>query len=150
MILYFISRGHKKIKQKIVLFKKNYFLSMNIWFPEGLYLSALAYSSLLMTSALFFYHMVRVRSMEMNPVLAGIVAITLLVVSVVLVGVSISVYRVRIREMSASPSLTETQRVFIQQEWRHWTLYLVLGIAYMLVQVVIALYITIETLKHLH
>jgi hypothetical protein len=122
---------------------------MNIWFPEGLYLSALAYSSLLMTSALFFYHMVRVQSMEMNPVLAGIVAITLLIVSVVLVGVSISVYRVRIREMSASPSLTETQHMFIQQEWRHWTIYLVLGIAYMLVQVVIAVYITIETLKHL-
>ena len=121
---------------------------MNIWFPEGLYLSSLAYSSLLLTSALFFYHIVRVRSIDMNPIVAGFLAITFLMISVVLVGVSISVYRVRIREMSESPTLTETQRLFIQQEKRHWTMYLILGIAYMLGQIVIALYIMIEMWKH--
>ena len=121
---------------------------MNIWFPEGLYLSSLAYSSLLLTSALFFYHIVRVRSIDMNPIVAGFLAITFLMISVVLVGVSISVYRVRIREMSESPTLTETQRLFIQQEKRHWTMYLTLGIAYMLGQIVIALYIMIEMWKH--
>lgn len=121
---------------------------MNIWFPEGLYLSSLAYSSLLLTSALFFYHMVRVRSIDMNPLVAGFLAITFLMISVVLVGVSISVYRVRIREMSESTTLTDTQRLFIQQERRHWTMYLTLGIAYMLGQIVIALYIMIEMWKH--
>ena len=121
---------------------------MNIWFPEGLYLSSLAYSSLLLTSALFFYHIVRVRSIDMNPIVAGFLAITFLMISVVLVGVSISVYRVRIREMSESPTLTETQRLFIQQEKRHWTMYLTLGIAYMMGQIVIALYIMIEMWKH--
>lgn len=121
---------------------------MNIWFPEGLYLSSLAYSSLLLTSALFFYHIVRVRSIDMNPIVAGFLAITFLMISVVLVGVSISVYRVRIREMSESTTLTNTQRLFIQQERRHWTMYLTLGIAYMLGQIVIALYIMIEMWKH--
>jgi len=121
---------------------------MNIWFPEGLYLSSLAYSSLLLTSALFFYHIVRVRSIDMNPIVAGFLAITFLMISVVLVGVSISVYRVRIREMSESTTLTDTQRLFIQQERRHWTMYLTLGIAYMLGQIVIALYIMIEMWKH--
>jgi hypothetical protein len=121
---------------------------MIIWFPEGLYLSSLAYSSLLLTSALFFYHIVRVRSIDMNPIVAGFLAITFLMISVVLVGVSISVYRVRIREMSESTTLTDTQRLFIQQERRHWTMYLTLGIAYMLGQIVIALYIMIEMWKH--
>ena len=121
---------------------------MNIWFPEGLYLSSLAYSSLLLTSALFFYHIVRVRSIDMNPIVAGFLAITFLMISVVLVGVSISVYRVRIRVMSESTTLTDTQRLFIQQERRHWTMYLTLGIAYMLGQIVIALYIMIEMWKH--
>jgi len=120
---------------------------MNIWFPEGLYLSSLAYSSLLLTSALFFYHMVRVRSIDMNPLAAGIFAIALIVISVTFVGLGISIYYTRIMEMAHFRNLSEDQRMIVMQEKRQWILYFVLGVLYMLVQIGIGFYIITQTLR---
>ena len=70
----------------------------NIWFPESLYVEWLSTSLILMTTSLLFYHMTRVKSLEMNPKLSGIFAVCLITISVILAGISIIPYFERISQ----------------------------------------------------
>ena len=47
----------------------------NLWTPEDIYCQWMGVSFLITTSALLFYHMTRVKSIEMNPKIAGIFSI---------------------------------------------------------------------------
>jgi hypothetical protein len=91
--------------------------------------------------------MVRVRSIDMNPLAAGIFAIALIVISVTFVGLGISIYYTRIMEMGRFHNLSEDQRMIVMQEKRQWILYFVLGVLYMLVQIGIGFYIITQTLR---
>ena len=104
---------------------------MNIWFPEGLYLSSLGHSSMLLTSALFFYHIVRVRSIDIPSRPAAFFSIGFLIISISIVIVGLSVYHKRIQIIGTS-DLSAQQRRIYKEERRHWIIYLVIGIVYVL------------------
>ena len=44
----------------------------NLWMPEDIYCQWMGVSFLITTSSLLFYHMTRVKSIEMNQKIAGI------------------------------------------------------------------------------
>jgi hypothetical protein len=117
---------------------------MNIWFPESVYFGGLAYSILLITSALFFYHMTRVKSLEMPPFASGTFAIALILISILFVSIGIASYYTRLNEIQES-DLSTDERVSLQHEKLYWIFYLCLGILYILVQIGISFYIIAGT-----
>lgn len=122
---------------------------MNIWFPETIYFGGLAYSIVLMTTALLFYHMTRSNTLEMNPMASGIFSIGLIIISIVFVGVGISSYYIRLQEMINDPTLSDDRKKYLRNETHIWVIYLVLGIIYMLIEIFIGIYIIKGTLKKL-
>lgn len=114
---------------------------MNIWFPESIYFGGLAYSVVLMTTALLFHHMTRGKTLEMNPVASTVFAITLILISILFASVGISGYYIRLQEMNNDPDLGEQRRRYLYHEIKIWYIYLVLGIMYILIEIFIAYYI---------
>jgi len=121
---------------------------MNVLFPETLYFGALSYSILLVTSALFFYHMTRVKSLEMPPVASGMFAISFIVISILFVAIGISSYYTRLYEVDEQ-DLSQTERIVLKHERVYWSLYLCMGIVYILVQIGVCYYIVRGTMKTL-
>jgi hypothetical protein len=122
---------------------------MNIWFPETIYFGGLAYSVLLMTTALVFYHMTRSKTLEMNPIASGVFSIILILISVIFTGVGIASYYMRLQEMKKDPDLGELRRKYLNHEIHIWYIYFVLGIIYMIVDIFIAISIIQGTRKAL-
>lgn len=122
---------------------------MNIWFPESVYFGALAYSILLVTSALFFYHMTRVKSLEMPPFASGTFAIALIVISILFVAIGIASYYTRLNEIQES-DLPPDERIWLKHEKFYWVFYLCLGILYILIQMGISFYIIRGTVRTFH
>jgi hypothetical protein len=123
---------------------------MNIWFPEAMYFSGLAYSVLLVTTALLFYHMTRSKTLEMNPIASGFFAIIFILISIIFTAVGITSYYIRLKEMKNDPNLSEDRRKYLEKEISIWYIYVVLGIIYMAVEIFIGISIirgTRETLK---
>jgi hypothetical protein len=123
---------------------------MNIWFPEAMYFSGLAYSVLLVTTALLFYHMTRSKTLEMNPIASGFFAIIFILISIIFTAVGITSYYIRLKEMQNDPHLSEDRRKYLKKEISIWYIYVVLGIIYMVVEIFIGISIvrgTRETLK---
>ena len=123
---------------------------MNIWFPETMYFGGLAYSVLLVTTALLFYHMTRSKTLEMNPFASGLFAITLIVISIIFTAVGICSYYMRLIEMKNDPHLNPDRKKYLQHEISVWYIYVILGIIYMAVEIFIGISIikgTRETLK---
>lgn len=114
---------------------------MNIWFPETIYFGGLAYSVVLMTTALLFHHMTRGKTLEMNPVASTVFAITLIMISILFAGIGICGYYIRLQEMKRDPHLGEQRRKYLYNEISIWYFYLILGIVYILVEIFIAFYI---------
>lgn len=122
---------------------------MNIWFPETIYFGGLAYSVVLMTTALLFHHMTRGKTLEMNPVASTVFAITLILISILFAGVGIAGYYMRLHEMKNDPDLGAQRRKYLLHEIKIWYIYLVLGIIYIMVEIFIAYYIIKGTTKTL-
>ena len=119
---------------------------MNILFPEALYFSALSYSILLVTSALLFYHMTRVKSLEMPLIASGMFAISFILISILFVGIGISSYYTRIYEIDEQ-KLSQAEQIVLRHERVYWRLYLCMGIVYILVQLGVCYYIIRGTMK---
>lgn len=68
----------------------------SVWFPESLLSTWLGASIITLTTSLLFYHMTRVKSLEMNPRIAGIFAVALILMSIGIAIVSIFPYYQRI------------------------------------------------------
>ena len=121
-------------------------MSSNVWFPENLYVEWLMASFILMTTSLLFYHMTRVKSLEMNSKISGIFAVTLILISVILAGVSIVPYYERISSAVEKPTPEETPKE-MKRENTYKILYTTLGCCLMVIQLCIAFAIIVGTFK---
>ena len=74
-------------------------LSAEIIQPEILLSQWTAASFVLMTTSLLFYHMTRVSSLEMDPRIAGIIAVLMIVMSIVFEVQALVVYIQRVHRM---------------------------------------------------
>ena len=68
----------------------------SIWFPESLLSTWLGASIITLTTSLLFYHMTRVKSLEMNSRIAGVFAVALILMSIGIAIVSIFPYYQRV------------------------------------------------------
>ncbi len=115
----------------------------DMWTPEQIYAGWLGVSILVMTVSLLFYHMTKVSSIEMNSKIAGIFAVTLIVISGVLNIAAIITYWDRV-SYTLDISDKHTRK---NNENAYRIMYLVLGILYSLVQAGISYVIIYGSLK---
>ena len=122
--------------------------NLNVWFPESVYIGWLTYSMVLMTSSLFFYHMTRVRSLELSPLISGVAAVIMMLMAVLfmILGVVVYLHRIHILQQG-SYDHSFTNQTVIDQEQRYAYVYLALGIVLTLVEVMIATSIIYGTVK---
>lgn len=122
---------------------------MNLWFPESVFFGTLSYSVLLTTTALLFYHMTRVQSLEMHPIVSASFAISLILLSIMYIGSAIVSYHGRLREMTMATAThpEETSSYTLAQERSYWVLYLTLGIVFMMIESGIAFFIIRGSLR---
>lgn len=118
----------------------------DLWTPENIYCQWMGVSFVITTTSLLFYHMTRVKSLEMNPKVAGIFAIILIISSIVLGIVSIIPYYTRIQynlEVKYSKKLTKEQHKLLNEENVYKLLYILIGCCVITIQLGMA-YIIIK------
>lgn len=121
------------------LMKFNY----DMWTPERMFSEWLGVSVLMMTVSLLFYHMTRVSSIEMNSKIAGIFAVTLIIISGILNIAALVTYWDRITyslEISGPHKKKNNENYYR-------IMYLTIGIIYTLVQLGITIIIIRGSLK---
>ncbi len=111
----------------------------SIFLSEGLYGSWLANSFILMTMSLLFYHMTKVKSLEMDRRVAGVFAVALIIVSIIMGLSSMFPYFQRVGSLVKKEKDKEEDRIR--------TMYIVLGAIVILIQIGIAATIIMGTLK---
>jgi len=117
-------------------------MDVNIWFPESLYFGGLAYSVVLMTTSLLFYHMTKTHSLEMDPRISAIFAILLMFVSIIFAGSGISIYYTRLNSLESEKHyLSEVTLHLLEKERGIYWFYFILGILYMIIEILICYYI---------
>ena len=94
-----------------------------IFFPESLLASWLGASFLLMTASLLFYHMTRIKSLEMDPRIAGIFSVALILIALVLTVATLFPYYERIGTAIRKKEIKNPE---MEQKYRN--LYLTIGI----------------------
>ena len=122
-------------------------MSSDIWFPESLYVEWLSASLILMTTSLLFYHMTRVKSLEMNPKVSGIFAVSLILISVFLAGISVVPYFERITAATDEEKDKKRTSVSIEKENNYKLIYTILGSCLIFIQLCIAVAIIHGTFK---
>ena len=118
----------------------------DIWFPESLYVEWLSASLILMTTSLLFYHMTRVKSLEMNNKLSGLFAVSLILISVILAGISVIPYFQRITDAVEHPTAEKTS-INADKENTYKMIYTILGCCLIFIQLCIAISIIHGTFK---
>ena len=94
------SASQRRLSDKSSLtFGNSEVLSAEIIQPEILLSQWTAASFVLMTTSLLFYHMTRVQSLEMDPRVAGIISVAMLVMSIVFEIQALVVYTQRVARM---------------------------------------------------
>lgn len=117
-------------------------MDINVWFPESVYFGALAYSVILMTASLLFYHMTKTNSLEMRPRTSATFAVLLIIISVLFAIMGVSSYYVRLQELQKQKqNLSDLNKTFLEKEIAIFWFYLVLGTVYMLIEIGICWYI---------
>tara|TARA_B100001093_G_C26675979_1_gene948313 strand:- start:561 stop:1025 length:465 start_codon:yes stop_codon:yes gene_type:complete len=81
-------------------------LSAEIIQPEILLSQWTAASFVLMTTSLLFYHMTRVSSLEMNPRIAGLISVAMIIMSIVFEVQALVVYVQRVSRMDTVSNAT--------------------------------------------
>lgn len=120
----------------------------DVWTPESLYAGWLAVSILVMTVSLLFYHMTRVKSLEMEPKTAGIFSVILIIISFVFNISALVTYWDRIgASIRNEQRVSQERKKQLSNESHYRIMYLVLGTIYSFVQLWICVVITIGTLK---
>ena len=94
-----------------------------VFFPESLLAAWLAASFMLMTASLLFYHMTRIKSLEMDPRIAGIFAVALILIALTLTVATLFPYYERIGD-----AITQKEFKYPGREQRYRGLYLSIGI----------------------
>ena len=112
-----------------------------IYFSESLYGAWLSNSLLLMTMSLLFYHMTKVKSLEMDRRLAGVFAVALIIISIIMGVSSIFPYFTRIG------NIVKKDKDKDKEEDHYRTMYVVLGSILILIQLGIAVTIVLGAFK---
>ena len=108
--------------------------------PELLLASWTSVSFVLMTVSLLFYHMTRRQTLEMAPRLAGLFAISIILMSTVLAVQSLVVYAKRLSRLRSKQDTT-----FVRQEIVISHTYIAVGTLLVVISVGIAVAILIGT-----
>ena len=111
-----------------------------VYNPELLLASWTSVSFVLMTVSLLFYHMTRRKTLEMGPRLAGLFAISIILMSTVLAVQSLVVYAKRISRLR-----TKQDTAFVRQEIVISHTYIAVGTLLVVISVGIAVAILIGT-----
>jgi hypothetical protein len=106
----------------------------DLYFPEDLYSGWLSNSLVLMTSSLLFYHMTMVKSLEMSSSIAGIFAVTLILISIAYAISSIIPYYQRVNRFILKNQNNPKYIDQIQKENVNKIIYIVLGSLLCIVQ----------------
>ena len=109
-----------------------------VYNPELLLASWTSVSFILMTVSLLFYHMTRRETLEMDPRLAGVFAVSIIIMSAVFAILSLVVYAKRIGRLR-----TEKQTGFVRQEIIISHTYIAVGSALVVISFGIAVAILI-------
>ena len=110
----------------------------NLYFPEELYSGWISNSLVLMTSSLLFYHMTKVKSLEMPSKIAGFFAVTLILVSMAYAISSIIPYYQRTRRFIDNHQGNSKYIDQVSNEKSNQILYIILGAVLCSVQLGIA------------
>ena len=111
-----------------------------VYNPELLLASWTSVSFVLMTVSLLFYHMTRRQTLEMAPRLAGLFAISIILMSTVLAVQSLVVYAKRLSRLRSKQDTT-----FVRQEIVISHTYIAVGTLLVVISVGIAVAILIGT-----
>lgn len=98
----------------------------------------ISFSLLLLTTSLIFFHMTVLKTVELPKTFAKIFSITLILISCIYNGIALYQYHQRMLE--------NTEEIEIHEKV-YWYFYLVLGIIFMLIEILICL-VMIGKLKH--
>ena len=120
-----------------------------LYLPEDLYSGWISNSLVLMTSSLLFYHMTKSSSIEIDPRLAGIFAMILIVISVIYEISSIIPYYQRSTSFIKDPTNKQKYPEQVKRERSNQILYLTLGIILACIQLGIAFVIIVGSFKTL-
>jgi hypothetical protein len=110
----------------------------NLWTPEGIYCQWVGVSFLITTSSLLFYHMTRVKSLEMNSRIAGIFAIVLIISAIILGIISIIPYYTRVQynlDYKNKNKLSKETEKLLNQENIYKSAYITLGCLVICIQI---------------
>ena len=124
---------------------------LNFWTPEGVYAQWIGVSLLLTASSLLFYHMTRVKSLEMNPKLSGIFAISLILSAVIIGIVSMIPYYKRIQHnlnILENTKLNKESENAIKNENSYRISYIAITIAMIIIELGISYVIITGSFKH--
>ena len=113
------------------------------YLAENLLATWLAASFMLMTTSLLFYHLTRVSSIEMNKHVAGLFAVGLIVIALILSVASVYPYFERITRIVTK---TKSEMVDKKREIQYRNLYLAIAIVLIVIELGIAITITKGTL----
>ena len=116
----------------------------NLWTPEDIYCQWVGVSFLITTSSLLFYHMTRVKSLEMNSRIAGIFAIVLIISAIILGIISIIPYYTRIQynlDYKNKNKLSKETEKLLNQENIYKSAYITLGCLVICIQIGISVVI---------
>ncbi len=110
----------------------------NLIFSEQSFLSSLAYSILLTTVSLLFFHMTRVRSIELPHFYSSFFSIVLILMSIAYVVLGLVQYAQRLSTLLNDP---DENRKEMQNERQYWYTYLSLGILFIILEVFLCIVI---------
>ena len=116
----------------------------NLWMPEDIYCQWMGVSFLITTSSLLFYHMTRVKSIEMNPKIAGIFSMILIIAAIILGIISIIPYYTRIQynlDYKKKYKLNKNTERLLNQENIYKSAYVTLGVLVICIQIGISIVI---------
>jgi len=106
---------------------------------ENLLMVELSSSILLMTSSLFFFHMTKVKSLEINPIASSLFSVFLILLAILIVVNSLLNYHYKI-----SKNINQEEQSMINRQF--FSIYLSIGIIFICIQFCIACSIIIGIL----
>ena len=115
----------------------------DLWKPEIIYASWFGVSIIVMTVSLLFFHMTRVSSLQMNSKIAGLFAVTLIVLSAIINILAIVTYWDRVSYTSEIGN--KNKQIYNENIYR--IMYLIIGIIYTIVQTGISVVIIIGSIQ---
>lgn len=130
---------------------KPLFFSEEIYAPEALFSAWLNLSFFSVTTALLFYHMTQSKSIEADPRIAALLAISLMAISCGYVYYSVGPYIERMNYVAnRCRVLKECSDTQVDSIIRHKRIYQMLGYGTILIETIIAILILYKTRKLMH